>query len=261
MRLVNYAIFPDLTATNTFWIRLYQEAKDLAEQGSAMTKLMQNGILKHTNFGEALASRLSLKLANGDINEENMKIVVGKTLQCAPCIIQAALADMQAVYERDPACHSTVQVFFFFKGYLALQAHRIAHYLYNHHHPEVAYHIQNRCSEMFGIDIHPAAQLGKGIMFDHTHGIVIGETAVVGDNVSVLHGVTLGATNQSRGDRHPKIGNRVIIGAGAKILGNVKIGEGCYIGAGAVVLEEMPPFSIAVGIPARTIQNKINHKP
>ncbi|MEL5359983.1 serine O-acetyltransferase [Serratia ureilytica] len=253
MRLMNYAIFPNLTVSDPFWVQLRQEAKALVEREGAMSKLLQQGVLQHATFHEALANRLALKLANDDIDATSLRNVVEQTLQRAPDIVDAALADMRAVYERDPACHSTVQIFFFFKGFIALQAYRISHALYRHQQREMAYHIQSRVSELFCIDIHPAAKLGKGIMLDHAHAIVIGETATVGDNVSLLHSVTLGGTGKAGGDRHPKVGNSVVIGAGAKILGNVRIGDSCCVAAGAVVLKDIPPSATAVGVPARIV--------
>ncbi|CVG84588.1 Serine acetyltransferase [Serratia marcescens] len=253
MRLMNYAIFPNLTFSDPFWVQLRQEATALAEREGVMSKLLQQGVLQHATFNEALANRLALKLANDDIDATSLRNVVEQTLQRAPDIVDAALADMRAVYERDPACHSTIQIFFFFKGFIALQAYRVSHALYQHQHREMAYHIQSRVSELFCIDIHPAAKLGKGIMLDHAHAIVIGETATVGDNVSLLHSVTLGGTGKAGGDRHPKVGNGAVIGAGAKILGNVRIGDSCCVAAGAVVLKDIPPSATAVGIPARIV--------
>jgi serine O-acetyltransferase len=164
-----------------------------------------------------------------------------------------ARADAIAVFERDPACHGYLQPLLFFKGYLALQAYRVGHWLWSSGHKDLSYFVQMRTSEVFGVDIHPGARLGHGIMIDHAHSIVIGETAVVGDNVSMLHAVTLGGTGKSDGDRHPKIGNGVMIGAGAAVLGNISIGDCSRVAAGSVVLQDVPPCTTVAGVPARIV--------
>ena len=162
----------------------------------------------------------------------------------------AAEADLRAVYERDPACHRLMQPMLFFKGYQALQAYRIGHWLWENGRRDMAYFVQMRCSEVFGVDIHPAARIGTGVMIDHAHSIVIGETAVVGNDVSMLHSVTLGGTGKQRGDRHPKIRRGVMIGAGAKILGNIKVGHCSKVAAGSVVLKDVPENCTVAGVPA-----------
>ena len=161
--------------------------------------------------------------------------------------------DLVAIYERDPACHRLLQPILYFKGYQAVQAYRVSHYLWTHGQRDLAYFFQMRCSEVFGVDIHPAARIGKGIMIDHAHSIVIGETAVVGDNVSMLHSVTLGGTGKEDDDRHPKIGDGVLIGAGAKVLGNISVGHCSRIAAGSVVLHDVPPKSTVAGVPAKVV--------
>ena len=165
----------------------------------------------------------------------------------------AAEADLRAVYERDPACHRLMQPMLFFKGFQALQAYRIGHWLWDHGRRDMAYFVQMRCSEVFGVDIHPAARIGTGVMIDHAHSIVIGETAVVGNDVSMLHSVTLGGTGKEDGDRHPKIGDGVLIGAGAKVLGNITVGRCSRIAAGSVVLTDVPPCKTVAGVPARIV--------
>jgi serine O-acetyltransferase len=161
--------------------------------------------------------------------------------------------DLTAVVERDPAARGTAQPFLYYKGFHALEAYRVAHWLWSNGRNALALHLQNRISEVFAVDIHPAARIGKGILIDHATSVIIGETAVVGDDVSMLHEVTLGGTGKESGDRHPKVGNGVLIGAGAKILGNIIIGEGSKIAAGSVVLKEVPPHSTVAGIPARVV--------
>jgi serine O-acetyltransferase len=158
-----------------------------------------------------------------------------------------------ATFERDPACHRLIQPILYFKGYQAMQSYRVAHWLWTQGRRDLAYYIQMRTSEQFGVDIHPAARIGQGIMIDHAHSIVIGETAVVGDNVSMLHSVTLGGTGKEEEDRHPKIGNGVLIGAGAAVLGNIRVGDCSRIAAGSVVLTEVPPMMTVAGVPARIV--------
>jgi serine O-acetyltransferase len=170
-----------------------------------------------------------------------------------PELAAAVRADLAAVRDRDPACKRFVEPLLFFKGFQALTAQRVAHWLWGHGRRDLALYLQMRMSERFSVDIHPAARLGRGIMIDHGHSIVIGETAVVGDEVSMLHGVTLGGTGKETGDRHPKIGRGVLIGAGAKILGNIRVGEFSRIAAGSVVLKEVPPCKTVAGVPARVV--------
>jgi serine O-acetyltransferase len=160
---------------------------------------------------------------------------------------------MRVVRERDPACRTYLQPFLYFKGYGGLQAYRIAHWLWDQQREILAYHLQSRISELFAVDIHPAAHIGAGVFIDHAHGIVIGETAVVEDDVSMLHSVTLGGTGKEQGDRHPKIRRGVMIGAGAKVLGNIEVGEDARIAAGSVVLENVPPRCTVAGVPARPV--------
>jgi serine O-acetyltransferase len=157
------------------------------------------------------------------------------------------------VVERDPAARGVAQPFLYYKGFHALEAYRVAHWLWSNGRNPLALHLQNRISEVLAVDIHPAARIGKGILIDHATSVIIGETAVVGDDVSMLHEVTLGGTGKESGDRHPKVGSGVLIGAGAKILGNIIIGEGSKIAAGSVVLKEVPPHATVAGIPARVV--------
>ncbi|KAE8680266.1 Serine acetyltransferase 5 [Hibiscus syriacus] len=173
-------------------------------------------------------------------------------------IIKAVEEDLKAAKERDPACISYVHCFLNYKGFLACQAHMVAHNLWSQGRKVLALLIQNRASEVFAVDIHPGAKIGSGILLDHATGVIVGETAVIGNNVSILHNVTLGGTGKASGDRHPKIGDGVLIGAGTCILGNIKIGDGAKIGAGSVVLKEVPPRTTAVGNPARLVGGREN---
>ena len=179
--------------------------------------------------------------------------IVEEAYTADPSLIAASRADLVAIFDRDPACHRLLQPILYFKGYQAIQAYRIGHYLWTQGHNDLAYFFQMRVSEIFGVDIHPAARIGRGIMIDHAHSIVIGETAVVGDNVSMLHSVTLGGTGKEEEDRHPKIGDGVLIGAGAKVLGTIKVGNCSRIAAGSVVLEDVPACKTVAGIPAKIV--------
>jgi serine O-acetyltransferase len=187
------------------------------------------------------------------MSEQILREIADEAYDSDPELGQIARADLTAVFDRDPACLRFIQPMLFFKGFQAVQAYRVGHWLWQKSRKDMAYFIQMRVSEVFGVDIHPAATLGRGIMIDHAHSIVIGETAVVGDNVSMLHSVTLGGTGKEDGDRHPKIGNGVLIGAGAKVLGNIHIGHCSRIAAGSVVLQDVPPCKTVAGVPAKVV--------
>jgi serine O-acetyltransferase len=183
----------------------------------------------------------------------SLRDTVEEAYEADPSIVDIAEADLKAVFERDPACKGYVQPFLFFKGFLALQTHRVAHWLYNEGRETLAFYLQSRSSELFQVDINPATRIGRGVFVDHGTGVVIGETAVIGDDVSMLQGVTLGGTGADRGDRHPKIGRGVLLGAGAKVLGNITIGDYAKIASGSVVLKPVPSGCTAAGVPARLV--------
>jgi serine O-acetyltransferase len=187
------------------------------------------------------------------MSEQILREIADEAYAADPTLGEKARADIVAVYERDPACHRFLQPLLYFKGFQAVQAYRVGHWFWLQGRKDLAYFVQMRVSEVFGIDIHPAARIGKGIMIDHAHSIVVGETAVVGDNVSMLHSVTLGGTGKEEEDRHPKIGDGVLIGAGAKVLGNIQVGRCSRIAAGSVVLENVPPCKTVAGVPARIV--------
>ncbi|MBO9464421.1 serine O-acetyltransferase [Tropicibacter sp. R15_0] len=235
------------------WARILTEAEDAVREEPLLGGLVHYSILHHPNLERALSYRVSLKLANGEMSEQILREICDEAHGADPDLAMAARADITATYERDPACHRFLQPLLFFKGFQAIQAHRVAHWLWKQDRKDLAYFFQMRSSEVFGIDIHPAARIGRGIMIDHAHSIVIGETAVVGDNVSMLHSVTLGGTGKEEEDRHPKIGNGVLIGAGAKVLGNISVGHCSRVAAGSVVLEEVPPCTTVAGVPARIV--------
>ena len=240
------------------WSKIVEEAKSDVEQEPILSNYYYNSILSHKCLETALANHLSAKLCFPSLNSNTLfDIFLGVLIENRE-IIKDVMEDLRAVRERDPACISYVHCFLNFKGFLACQSHRIAHKLWSQGRKILALMVQNRVSEVFSADIHPGAKIGSGILFDHATGIVIGETAVIGNNVSILHNVTLGGTGKTCGDRHPKIGDGVLIGAGTCVLGNVKIGDGAKIGAGSVVLKEVPPRTTAVGNPARLIGGKQN---
>ncbi len=235
------------------WQRVCDEAVQAINAEPLLGGLIHSSILHHASFERALAYRFSLKLASGEMSEQILREIADEAFAAAPELGQFARADVMAVFERDPACHRFLQPMLFYKGYQAVQAYRIGHWLWSQGRKDMAYFVQMRVSEVFGVDIHPNARLGRGIMIDHAHSIVIGETAVVGDNVSMLHSVTLGGTGKEDGDRHPKIGDGVLIGAGAKVLGNIKVGHCSRIAAGSVVLHDIPCCKTVAGVPARVV--------
>ncbi len=244
---------PTVRNVDPAWERISAEAKQAVADDPLMGGLIHACILHHHSFEHALSYRFSAKLHSNEMSQIILRDIAEEAYADTPSIISSARADLAAIYERDPACHRLLQPILFFKGYQAVQAHRVAHWLWTKGRQDLAYFVQMRVSEIFGIDIHPAAKIGKGIMIDHAHSIVIGETAVVGDNVSMLHSVTLGGTGKEEEDRHPKIGDGVLIGAGAKVLGNIKIGHCSRIAAGSVVLMDIPECKTVAGVPAKIV--------
>ena len=242
-----------LAEVDPVWARIVREAEDAVREEPLLGGLIHYSVLHHSSFERALAYRLSLKLSNAEMTEQILREICDEAYAADPSLALAARADIMATYERDPACHRFLQPLLYFKGFQAVQAHRVGHWLWRQGRRDLAYFFQMRSSEVFGVDIHPAARIGQGIMIDHAHSIVIGETAVVGDNVSMLHSVTLGGTGKEEEDRHPKIGDGVLIGAGAKVLGNIRIGSCSRIAAGSVVLAEVPPCKTVAGVPAKIV--------
>ena len=242
-----------LSSVDPVWSRVCDEAVEAIKAEPLLGGLIHSSLLHHSSMERALAYRFSLKLTSGEMSEQILREIADEAYAVDPDLAQAARADLMAVFERDPACHRFLQPILFFKGYQAVQAYRVGHWLWKAGRIDLAYFVQMRVSEVFGVDIHPAAVIGRGIMIDHAHSIVIGETAVVGDNVSMLHSVTLGGTGKEDGDRHPKIGDGVMIGAGAKVLGNIHVGHCSRIAAGSVVLQDVPHNTTVAGVPARVV--------
>ncbi|KAJ9182547.1 hypothetical protein P3X46_006531 [Hevea brasiliensis] len=240
------------------WLKMQEEARLDVEQEPILSSYYYTSVLSQKTLERALANHLAIKLSNSSLPSSTLFDIFVGVLEENRDIISAVKEDLIAVKERDPACISYVHCFLNFKGFLACQAHRVAHKLWTQGRNVLAILIQNRVSEAFAVDIHPGARIGHGILLDHATGVVVGETAVIGNNVSILHNVTLGGTGKISGDRHPKIGDGVLIGAGTCILGNIRIGDGAKIGACSVVLKDVPPRTTAVGNPARLVGGKQN---
>ncbi|WP_103333043.1 serine O-acetyltransferase [Pseudotabrizicola formosa] len=242
-----------LSPLDPVWTRVCDEAEAAIKEDPLLGGLIHSSLLHHPTMEQALAYRFSFKLASPEMGEQILREIADQAYRDDPDLGAVARADLMAVFDRDPACHRYLQPILFFKGYQAVQAYRVGHWLWTRGRRDLAYFVQMRVSEVFGVDIHPAAKIGRGIMIDHAHSIVIGETAVVGDNVSMLHSVTLGGTGKEDGDRHPKIGNGVLIGAGAKVLGNISVGDCSRIAAGSVVLHDIPRNKTVAGVPAKIV--------
>lgn len=242
-----------LTLCDPIWSALRAQASELADREACLASLAHATILNHERLEDALSYHLARKIGCEDVSAMQMREIFEAALDEDAAIGEAVRADLSAVFERDPACHSYLQAFLFFKGFHALECHRIAHWLWLKGRTPLAHFLQSRVAEIFAVDVHPAAQIGRGIMMDHATGIVIGETVVIDDDVSMLHGVTLGGSGKEKGDRHPKVRRGVLLSAGATILGNIEIGEYSRVGAGSVVLQPVPPNCTVAGVPARVI--------
>ncbi len=235
------------------WHQITAEAEAAVAAEPMLGGFVHACILHHKTLECALTYRIAAKLSSNEMSQVILRDIADSAFAEDPSLGESARADLVAVLERDPACHRLLQPILYFKGFQAMQAYRVAHWLWQQGRRDLAYFLQMRSSEIYGIDIHPGARIGKGIMIDHAHSIVIGETAVVGDNVSMLHSVTLGGTGKEDQDRHPKIGDEVLIGAGAKVLGNIKVGCCSRIAAGSVVLQDVPPATTVAGVPAKVV--------
>ena len=253
MTLAQTKVFDETPLAGSVWNRLRLDAASAAAEEPMLASFLNAAILRHDGLTEAFAHRVAAKMSDSQLDALQVHDVAKAALEADADLVEQAAADMLAVDERDPACRSLLQPFLYFKGFHALLCYRIAHRLWREGRDSLAFHMQSRMSERFGVDIHPAAQLGRGLMIDHATSVVIGETAVVGDNVSILHEVTLGGTGADNGDRHPKISNGVLIGAGAKVLGNIAVGAEARIAAGSVVLGDVPSRCTVAGVPAKPV--------
>src|SRR6201995_2990728 len=246
---------PDEAAavTDALWARLRLEAQEAYEREPKLASLFFDSILNQPSFETAVFHRVAARLRNDVVSLPLIVQAFAKACADDPCIVEAAKADIAAVLERDPACDRLIEPLLYFKGFHAIQAHRLNHWLWNHGERDFALYLQSRSSEVFQTDIHPAAKFGQGIFLDHATGLVVGETAIVEDDVSLLQDVTLGGTGKEAGDRHPKVRRGVMIGAGAKVLGNIEVGHCSRIAAGSVVLAPVPPKKTVAGVPARIV--------
>jgi serine O-acetyltransferase len=253
MATTQTAKLAEAASVDPLWKTIRREVEGVAAGEPVLASFLHASILNHKSLEDALAFILAGKLESPVLPAMLIRELIADAVAASPAIGAAVRADVRAVRERDPAATHFSGPFLYFKGFHALQTHRVAHWLWQEGREALALFLQSRTSEVFGVDIHPAARLGRGIMLDHATGIVVGETAVVEDNVSILHEVTLGGTGKDCGDRHPKVRRGVLIGAGAKILGNVEIGECAKIGAGSVVLTDVAPHTTVAGVPAEVV--------
>lgn len=237
----------------TLWDAIRSEAEELARQEPILGSFYHATILNHDSLAAALSFQLASKLDSTVLPALLIREVITDAVEQDASILKAAEIDIIATHTRDAACHHFSTPLLYFKGFLALQSHRVAHWLWQQGRTALALFLQGQVSTTMGVDIHPAARIGSGIMLDHATGIVIGETSVVEDDVSILHSVTLGGTGKEGGDRHPKIRHGVLIAAGAKVIGNLEIGTGAKIGAGSVVLQDVPPHTTVAGVPAKVV--------
>ena len=235
------------------WTELRAEAEAVLAAERALGGFVYATILSHERLEDAVCHRLAQRLNHADVDAVLIGQIFDDVLAKRPELGKAFRADLAAVYDRDPACTRYLEPLLYFKGFHALVTHRFAHALWRDGRRDFALYLQSQSSRIFGTDIHPAARVGMGIMLDHATAIVIGETAVVGDNCSLLHGVTLGGSGKESGDRHPKIGANVMIGAGAKVLGNITVGNCSRVAAGSVVLRDVPANATVAGVPAKVV--------
>ena len=253
------------TKNDPIWETIRQTTAEQAKQEPILASFLHATVLNHHSLEDALsfhlANTLAKKFDSPAASVLSIREMIDETLRASSWIGEAVRADIVATYERDSACDCLSTPLLFYKGFHALQAYRVAHWLWENNRHALALFLQNHISTAFNIDIHPAAKIGKGIMIDHGSGIVIGETAVIADNVSIMQGVTLGGTGKESGDRHPKIHRGVLIGPGSEILGNIDIGEGVHVSAGSVVLKSVPPHKVIAGVPASIIGDAVAMQP
>jgi len=250
---VHGTINSKIQSLDPIWAEIRQEASNAMAAEPALGSFIFATVLSHNKLEESICHRLAQRLNHTDVDAGLIAQTFQAVLEAEPEISGTMRADLAAVYDRDPACTRYLDPILYFKGFHALVTHRFAHELWKAGRHDFAYYLQSQSSRMFGVDIHPAARFGKGIMLDHATGLVVGETAVVGDNCSFLHAVTLGGSGKETGDRHPKIGNNVMIGAGAKVLGNIRVGNCSRVAAGSVVLADVPANTTVAGVPARIV--------
>jgi serine O-acetyltransferase len=253
MQKTSAAAEPQIKSYDPIWSQVRREAEEISASEPALGGFIYATVLDHARLEDAVCHRLARRLQHSALDNGLLHKTFHEVLASDPSLGEAFRADLMAVAKRDPACSRMIEPLLYYKGFHALEIYRLGHWLWKAGRKDFALYLQSLVSRFLQVDIHPAAEIGKGVMFDHATGIVIGETAVIGDNCSMLHGVTLGGTGNERGDRHPKIGRGVMIGAGAKILGNIKVGDCVRVAAGSVVLNDVPPRRTVAGVPAREI--------
>lgn len=243
----------EVAAVDPIWTSIREEAEAAIRAEPALGGFIFATILSQSRLEDAVCHRLAQRLNHSDVDAGLINQTFKELVDVRPDLGQCFRADLAAVYDRDPACHRYMEPLLYFKGFHALVTHRFAHELWKAGRRDFAYYLQSQASRIFAVDIHPAVRIGKGILIDHGTGIVIGETSAIGDNVSILQSVTLGGTGKEDGDRHPKIGDNVLLAAGAKVLGNIRVGNCSKVAAGSVVLKEVPPNKTVAGVPAKII--------
>jgi serine O-acetyltransferase len=249
----NAARSSHISAVDPIWAALREEAETVVRVEPALGGFVHATVLAHQRLEESICHRLAQRLNHSDVDAGLIAKTFDQVLADKPEIGDVFRADLQAVYDRDPAVDRYLEPLLYFKGFHALVTHRFAHALWTDGRRDFALYLQSQSSRIFAVDIHPAARIGRGIMLDHATAIVIGETAVVGDNCSLLHGVTLGGNGKDSGDRHPKIGKNVLLAAGAKVLGNITVGDCSKVAAGSVVLQNVPANKTVAGVPAKVV--------
>src|SRR6201994_2593355 len=242
-----------LATLDPIWDRIRQETEDIVRREPELGSFIYSTVLHHERLEEAVVHRISERLDHQALSGDLIRQTFDEALRDDPDLGNAFRADLVAVYDRDRATLRFIDPLLYYKGFHAIQTHRLAHWLWGKGRKDLSYYLQSRSSQAFQCDIHPAARVGRGIFLDHATGFVVGETASIGDDVSILHGVTLGGTGKEVGDRHPKIRHGVLIGAGAKILGNIEVGHCARIAAGSVVLHPVPHNKTVAGVPARIV--------
>ncbi|MFL9828246.1 serine O-acetyltransferase [Rhodoplanes sp. SY1] len=251
--LQDRSITRTLGRVDPVWDRIRTEAEAVARREPELASFAYASVLHHDRLEDAVVHRVAARLDHPDFGSELIRGAYQDALHGSPEIGEAFRADIVAVVDRDPATSRFLEPLLYYKGFHAIQAHRLAHWLWSGGRRDFALYLQSRASSVFATDIHPAARIGRGVFLDHATGLVVGETAVIEDDVSILHHVTLGGTGNETGDRHPKIRHGVMIGAGAKILGNIEIGHCARIAAGSVVLRSVPHNTTVAGVPAKVV--------
>jgi serine O-acetyltransferase len=243
----------NIRSVDPVWARVRDEAEEITRRAPELATFILSTVLNHDKLEQAVADRVAARLDHPDVSGGLIRQAYDELFEMEPSVGDVMRADIVAVTERDPATTRYIEPILYFKGFHALQTHRLAHFLWNKGRKDFALYLQSRASSVFDVDINPATKIGRGVFIDHGTGVVIGATAVIEDDVSLLQGVTLGGTGKERGDRHPKIRRGVLIGAGAKILGNIEIGHCSKIAAGSVVLSPVPHNKTVAGVPARVV--------